>query len=408
MIHKKRLENNLTLRIWSAGCSSGEELYTMAIILSELLPDIDKWNLNFLGTDINVHMLQKALSGRYSEWSMRSISDYYKKKYFLQEGKDYILSEKIKNLAHFNFINLNDYSYPSIFNGTNAQDLILCRNVLIYFSPEAIATLMHKLSLSLAPEGYLMLGASDPIYLENTDLIFSSHSGSLLKKPVFTFQKVESNRKHSMPVSLPVISTYETPLKTFYQDTIQSNKNKLHVQKKLDTPFSKDTIKECLSKAQWEKSLDLILQNEGSGAKKTAFILNAKANALANLGRLEEAVEAFKACFIQDPTNKENYFLYALTLLELNKLDECEQALRQTLFLDHQYVPGHFQLGLLLIKNKKHGAGLKSLKNALYIAQHKDPAALIPGTQGLSYGRFSEILKNEINLHLPKGHSYVD
>ena len=75
------------------------------------------------------------------------------------------------------YLNLNDDSYPSLLNGTTAQDLILCRNVLIYFDKECVAEIMKKLSASLVENGYLILGASDPINIDRTDLIFHDEEG---------------------------------------------------------------------------------------------------------------------------------------------------------------------------------------------------------------------------------------
>lgn len=177
IIQRKRAEGDLSLRIWSAGCSSGEEIFTIAMLLCELLPDRDKWTLNLSGSDINTRTLQRINTGRYSQWSMRSISDYYKKRYFTEDNQNYILSSEIRNLVKFQYLNLVDSTYPSILNGTRDQDLILCRNVLIYFDRERISDVMKKLSSSLVEEGYLILGASDPILIDGSQLVFNDEEG---------------------------------------------------------------------------------------------------------------------------------------------------------------------------------------------------------------------------------------
>ena len=178
LIQDKREKNDLTLTIWSAGCATGEEIFTLVMLLYEILPDIHHWKLNLLGTDINKNVLQKTKTGHFSQWAMRSIPEYYKNHYFTQiKPNEYNLSAEIRSKVKFMYLNLNDDTYPSLLNGTSTQDLILCRNVLIYFDRECVAEIMKKLSVSLAENGYLILGASDPINIDRTDLIFHDEEG---------------------------------------------------------------------------------------------------------------------------------------------------------------------------------------------------------------------------------------
>lgn len=358
LIAKKRQQQNLSLRIWSAGCATGEEIYTLAMMLHELLPDIGRWQLHLLGTDINTQVLQRAKRGEYNKWSMRSISEYYKKRYMSTMGQRYILSPAIKNMVDFSYLNLNDDTYPSILNGTNSQDLILCRNVLIYFNQDSIGRFMQKISLSLAYGGYLMLGASDPIVLAQTGLV--QQSGSMI------FLRQEEQQK---------------PL------TIKKPKVFL---KSVSIPIRK---KQTIPIAPVQK------QKEQSSEASPALTLRNKAKELANLGQLDQALICCQESLELDPTNKNTYFIYALTLMELNRFSEAEAALRKTLFLDRKFIEGHFQLGLLLLKNKSHKEGLKCLQNALNSASTQDPSHIVPDSQGLNYGRFVEILNAEIELH---------
>jgi chemotaxis protein methyltransferase CheR len=356
IIQAKRQQGNLSLRIWSAGSASGEEIYTLAIMLYELLPDIDAWTLSLLGTDLNPIVLKKALAGCYSQWSMRSIDPQIMQRYFTKIDNHYLLSTNIRNLVKFDYLNLNDDDYPSIFNGTNAQDLILCRNVLIYFDLEHIAKLMHKLSMSLVPGGYLLLGASDPVEIKTTNLIFHHQKGILLSRP--PIEQIE------VPPILPL-----PPL---------------------------------LKKAPSVEKLPLIPIPVSKTAIATSDKL-ANAMALANLGKLKEAAAVCQACLTTDPTSKIAHFTYALTLIELNQLNNAENALRKALFLDREFVAAHYQLGLLLLRMQQAANGIKCLKNALTIAKTNDPHAEVQGYPGLQYSRLAEILEYELNLHAEIG-----
>ncbi len=183
IIAKKTREKNKTIRIWSAGCATGEEIYTIAILLCEILTTPEAWSLQLLGTDINTMALAQATSGRYTKWSMRSITPQYLNKYFAKENHGYILSSRIRNLVKFSYLNLNANKYPAILNGTNAQDLILCRNVLIYFDKERIISIMKKISACLVEGGYLLLGASDPINVADSGLQYIDNQGIYFIKP---------------------------------------------------------------------------------------------------------------------------------------------------------------------------------------------------------------------------------
>lgn len=388
LINSKREKKEYSLRIWSAGCSTGEEIYTLAMMLVDLLPDIANWRLQLLGTDINTKALQKAISGCYGEWSMRSISKELKNKFFNGDSKNYLLSEKVRELVNFGYLNLNDSTYPSLFNGTNAQDLILCRNVLIYFDSARISHLMNKLTKSLVHGGYLLLGASDPIQLQETDLTFHHHLGMVFSRPTFAFepQILQAFEKKMKTLDLQVQKKH-APVETW----ITPKKSPVSTQ-------NEDSIAQCLQEGQWTEALSIIQACERDG-KMNGVLLNAKACACANLGQLEQSLQASLDSLSLDTTNPVTYFTYALTLTELNRLKEAEDALRKTLFLDHQFVIGHFQLGLLLLRKREHDKGMKSLMNALAIAKAKNPDEPVQGYQALNYGKLSEIFAHEIEMY---------
>ncbi len=359
IIKTKRTSNNLSVRIWSAGCSSGEEIYTIAMLLNELLKDKDKWSISLLGTDININVLQKAKAGKYNKWSMRSIDDYYIKKYFKHDNNNYTISPSLNQTVNFQYLNLNDDNYPSMLNNTNSLDLIICRNVLIYFSRPVIQKIMKKLASCLYNDGFLLLGASDPVDISHTDLTFNHNYGMLFTRNSATTSENKIIEKHTGSYS------------TIKQVTKKISAHILPTNNKL-------------------KEASTISQS---------IILNNKAKEAANLGQLEAAIKYCKNSLLLDATNKETYFIYALTLLELNQFTEATSALRKVIFLDRNFVEGHFQLGLLLLKMNQYALGMKSLNNALKIIESHDASQLVPGSEGLTYGRFKQILEAEIELY---------
>jgi chemotaxis protein methyltransferase CheR len=388
IIKRKRNEGNLAMRIWSAGSSSGEEIYTIAMMLMELIPDIHLWTITLLGTDINTKMLKKAMGGCYSEWSMRSIDDKAKQRYFTVKNNQYILSKKIIDFANFSYLNLNEEDYPSIFNGTNAQDLILCRNVLIYFDVDKVKFVMARFYKSLVPEGYLLLGASDPTDNSVTDQVFQHQKGML-------FSRSEIDKT---PVSTFDVRKIESLPKIMLSPQIISTKPMLRESPQID----RHMITECLHGNQWQTIIS-IPEASGLNTSDQVFLFNAKALSLANMGKLADAITYSEKSLALEKTNKLTYFTYALVLSELNRISEAESALRRTLFLDNQFVAAYFQLGLLLFKTKQDEAGMKCLQNALSIAKEKNAKEIVPGSSGVSYESFSDILRHEIDIYVELG-----
>lgn len=148
-------KNQSSINIWSAACSSGEEPYTLAIILTEHFPHI---NTNILATDIDENILKLAKQGIYNEMSMKDLPKYYIQKYFKQENGLYYLDEKIKRKVTFKKHDLLQDQYPK------NQDLIVCRNVLIYFTDKAKNMIYKNFSDALVEKGILFVGSTEQIF----------------------------------------------------------------------------------------------------------------------------------------------------------------------------------------------------------------------------------------------------
>lgn len=147
---------NPSLRIWSAGCSTGEEAYSLAILLEKLLPDWENWNILILGTDINEEALEKAKQGIYSPWSFRLVNPGVQQQYFNQYKNEWIIEQKLVKNVKFRYGNLVKDEYPNRSDEINNMDLILCRNVFVYFEAQYIALVLKKFYNTLSAGGYLM------------------------------------------------------------------------------------------------------------------------------------------------------------------------------------------------------------------------------------------------------------
>ncbi len=150
------LSNNLNLKIWSSACSTGEEAYSMVMLLTKFLP-LDK--INVLATDIDENVMDKAKAGIYGEKTLQNLPKDFIDKYFEKIKNSYKISPLIKNRVKFQKLDLLSDNYPA------NNDLIICRNVMIYFTEEAKNTIYKKFYDSLNSQGILFVGSTEQIIL---------------------------------------------------------------------------------------------------------------------------------------------------------------------------------------------------------------------------------------------------
>ena len=160
---EKRLKKNNRIRFWCAACSSGEEPYSLAITAKEFLGDNNSWDLKILATDISTKVLRKAIEARYSKQEVMKAPTATVQKYFerggTREAATYQVRDEIKRMVYFRRLNLLDDGYP--FKGP--FDLIICRNVMIYFDNKTKQELLQRFHRYLAPGGYLFTGHAESL-----------------------------------------------------------------------------------------------------------------------------------------------------------------------------------------------------------------------------------------------------
>lgn len=149
------------LRLLSAGCASGEEPYTLAILVREALPDLASWDVKILGIDVNPGSLAKAAQARYSTWSLRATSQETRRRYFRADGREFVLAPDIQKLVTFEERNLVDDD--PLFWRSLACDVVFCRNVLMYFTPDKARDVVRRLSEALLPSGFFFLGHAETL-----------------------------------------------------------------------------------------------------------------------------------------------------------------------------------------------------------------------------------------------------
>ena len=179
-----RKQNVQSLRIWSAGCSTGEEPYTISILLREK-EEFKDWNIEIFATDVSQRVLQAARRGLYQPAAFRSMDPKYLTKYFKKEDNAYRISDVIKKNVIFLHLNLLDSSKLAFIN---PMDVIFCRNVIIYFDMTAKRKVIETFHGKLRDQGYLLLGHSESLINISTAFALRHFTYDML------YQKLDRSR----------------------------------------------------------------------------------------------------------------------------------------------------------------------------------------------------------------------
>ncbi|MCX6270898.1 MAG: tetratricopeptide repeat protein [Bacteroidetes bacterium] len=350
---QKRFDKCRNLRIWSAGCASGEEVYSIAIMLSRTIPDIQNWDITLLGTDINTEFLKKAQQGIYSKWSFRNCTESFRDRYFERvNGNEYHIRPELKKMVRFSYHNLVGGSLPGVDDKKAGMDVIFCRNVMIYFSRETIRNVSERLFDSLVNGGILVVS---PVEM------------STLISP--RFNKI-------------FYSGY-----TFYQKEKKKQRTKKEtVENEFQTVTPPPVIAPPGGSGQEENDP---LPDIQPVTEKNPFLL---AKAAADSGSLNDAIRYCDEALKLNKTDYRIYYLKATVLLELGREEEAMSTLNQLVYLEQDFVLAYFLLGNINMRSGKISEGHKHYKHALKILSKLKPEEELPGSEGLTIGRLAEII----------------
>ncbi|NJN23173.1 MAG: hypothetical protein HC810_00545 [Acaryochloridaceae cyanobacterium RL_2_7] len=172
------------LNIWSAGCSTGEEPHSLAMLIQEKYPSLQDWQLNLIATDINPQAIAQAKAGLYRSWSLRQTPHHYRTQYFQAIGADWQITPTLTSSIQWDILNLKDSQAIATRIPWASMDIILCRNVFIYFDRATIRGILQQFHNGLNAEGYLIVGHAE---LEGQDLseFQADHElGSIVYQPI--------------------------------------------------------------------------------------------------------------------------------------------------------------------------------------------------------------------------------
>lgn len=389
-----RRKTEKRLRFWSAGCSTGEEPYSLAILLDKLIPDLKDWNVTILATDINTGALRKAEEGIYSDWSFRDNPPWFKEHYFEKADENHHrLLPRIREMVTFSYLNLSEDHYPALQNNTNAMDFIFCRNVLMYFAPGQIGLAVERFHRSLIDGGCLIVSPVETALLTHSPFVTVRFPDSTFyKKDIHktkVVQKVaEPVEKESIsrPSLLP-ITAKRRRLEKPSRHTVPAEFKK--PEKAERSPYEEAAVlyQNGLYPEAEERLRKLMLN---SGRNQESCVLFTKV--LANQGKLDEAHGFCEEAVLADKCNSHLRYLLATILEEQKEGDGARASLKKALYLDRNFVLAHFALANLSLRSGKTADARKHFGNVAEILSGYKPDDIIPESDGITAGRLTEII----------------
>jgi chemotaxis protein methyltransferase CheR len=385
---RRRHGHDHAIRAWSAGCASGEEAYSLAILFEQEMVD---QRFTILATDISRAALARARAASYGSWSLRGDDGMLADRYFRRGGDRLLLAERFRQKVNFEYLNLALDHYPSLASGAWGMDLILCRNVLIYFDRETGRRVMRALIDSLADGGVLIMGPSDPVYQEE-----GPHE--IMVTPAGVFYRHERRPRSTLrgwaqklewppepPKPAPPASWDRKPAPPPDRDQAPP------------AAEPADLLAQArAAAARGDHAKVIELTRRSRAADPHAAVLHLQA--LANSGDALEAEKLAGAAIAAHPLTAELHFLHAMLLIGLDRNEEAERALQRTLYLDRSLAVAHLALGSVLRRIGDLAGARRAYRRGRDLAAGKAADEAVPLSEGETAGRLTAAAKAQLAL----------
>jgi chemotaxis protein methyltransferase CheR len=382
---------NKTLRLLSAGCSSGEEPYSMAIVARETIAD-PSWKIAIRAVDVNPLALEKARCARYAAWALRETPKDIQNKWFRAEGRDMVLDEAVRGTVKFEAANLADDDL-ALWQPA-AYDAIFCRNVLMYFEPQQMRGVIGRIARSLAPGGFLFLGhaetlrgVSDAFHLRNSHGTFyyqldggaRRDSGQAVRAAPrllspdpppsaasvawFDAIRLASERVAAL---LPMAETITEAMAEASDQPAQP----------ISQSFDPAPTFELVRQERFAEALD----NLRAGAKAEApnpDVLLLEAALLVHGGKLEAAADAAARLLLTGACSAGAHYVLALCREHAGLSERAGEHHREATRYDPSFAMPRLHLGLLSRRDGELDAACREFAQALVLLKREEPSRIL-------------------------------
>ncbi|WP_171014086.1 protein-glutamate O-methyltransferase CheR [Chitinivorax sp. B] len=347
LIAERQASGQRHLRLWSAACSTGEEPYSLAILLTRLLPVQAGWRIRLLATDINPQSLQQARLARYSRWSFRNPPDWLIPGYFTPDGNRHLrLVDSIRDRVEFAWLNLVQPELP-VGLATLGMDIVLCRNALMYFTQAQAKRVVDRFYQALNPGGWLIVGAveANPTWFVNFERVRLGE--------VWLYRKPSAER---------TVSTHQAEFPPLDLPSIRPSP-------------SADVLVPPLPPVA-------VLAPRQPISQQVPTLLN-EARQMADAGNLIAAEACCHQAIAIDKLNPASQYLLAMVLNGQGRNAAALHALRAALFLDEKLIVAHVALSAMY-RYVNEAASQRHLTQALHLLKQCEPTELVPEAAGVT------------------------
>lgn len=382
---QRRARLTRCLRVWSAGCSTGEEAYSVAMLLCEALPRVHDWEAFILGTDISEDALRLAEQGVYREWSFRDVEPYYKDRFFTQTSQGWKIHPEIRKMVTFRYLNLIEDSYPLVSTGTNFMDIILCRNVLIYFRPELSTVITRRFFRALNNGGYLLLG-----HAEHNEYVHKGFRKELHPKAV-AYVKLEKHTGLDRALRLRFRGSGFLPPDTVPlrrppdpKEFLKAVKPGDRLEVRRETALFEEGAEAYrqgqnrLAMSRFREVLDVSPRNH-----RACYMM---ALMEADQGNFKKAEEFSRLAIEAYPLSLEAHYLMAVIAREKGDREKEMEYLKKVLYINQDFFLGQYQIGTYYLREGNLVLARKFFRNVLKLLDKWKETDKIEGVEGMTVG----------------------
>jgi chemotaxis protein methyltransferase CheR len=392
-----------TLKIWSAGCSTGEEPYGISMLLTENFPQLKNWKIDILATDINKRSLRSAREGIYGRRAVRFVEPNYLKRYFTQVAGLNAVKPEVKQPVRFEYLNLKDRFPSSIQAAPTGFDIIFCRNVMIYFETETTRQIVDRFADSLNPGGYLLLGHSET--LQNISKRFQRRHYERSFFYQLTSQKKE-DVKHEVTdqpeIAEPVVAVNVNAGKTVCDEEKPNvvNRADLVAGSNSDSGLSIEQLFENAESAFYREDFSAAENDYTAVLDRQPSHLGAligKGLSRANQGDYAAASKFCAEAEKIDDLSPDVYFLRGMISDMESRSTDAIIEYQKVLWLDPCFIVAHYALYRLYRQGGDQVASRRALLNSVRCLEKTPPSAQIHFSGGMTREVFLELCRHDLD-----------
>jgi chemotaxis protein methyltransferase CheR len=374
IIQRKVDSGDKCIRAWSAGCSRGDETYSIAMAMMEVFPSFEEWRISILGTDINRTGLACSEEAVYGEKDIGHLPKEYLEKYFKSQGSTYHLRDDVKELAGFEYHNLA--RDPCLHETMQNVDIIFCRNVIIYFDSQTTERVLENFYNCLAQDGYLFLGHTETLW-QITDrfervefpqtFIYKKRLGPIREEATRPFMAVPEIDIENFTFSTAPVETFQAAGKDGAWGATLARQSEPSLHKPRD--HAEDPTR------QVDMPSETVVPSSparSAGQDKNHILAHlAKATILANEAKYKEAADILGKIVEADNLSVEAYYLLGVLSYKSGDLKEAETQFRKVIYVAPDSVLAYFNLGNMYLYQKKLGEAAREFKNAIRLLEKR-------------------------------------